>query len=181
MAVSASEIYAAHRSDLNFDWDEHAAVFTTARTRFVRSVRHSKALHEIRSKAIIISASGMGTGGRVVHHLARRVGGRRNTVLFAGHQVAGTRGRKLVDGAKTIRMHGKDHPVRCRVEHVDSFSAHGDQRELLRWVGSLATKPRRTFVVHGEPAASAAFADKLVEQYGHAVELPDLGSVYTLD
>ena len=180
MAVDATETYRHHREDLNFDWSSDGVRLATARTRFVRTPGESKQLAFMKRDAIIISASGMATGGRVLHHLRQRVGEARNTVLFAGFQVDGTRGRKLVDGAETIRMFGEDLPVHARIENFKGFSAHGDQEDLLRWASSLARPPRRTFVVHGEITAAEAFRDLLTERLQHHAHVPRLGEVADL-
>ncbi len=181
MAVSASDTYGRFRDDLNFEWDEHVNRLATPQTTFVRSVRESKRLHELDGPAIIMSASGMATGGRVLHHLARRIGDPRNTVLFAGFQVDGTRGRKLIEGAETIRMLGEDFPVRCHVTHLEGMSAHADRAQLLRWTKSLGCTPRRTFVVHGEPASAEALAQSLREELGHKAEVPSIDTIVDLD
>jgi len=181
MAVRATDLYARHREDLNFQWDDHVDRLATKQTTLVRSVRESKRLHELTGSAIIISASGMATGGRVLHHLARRLGDTRSTVLFAGFQVDGTRGRKLVEGAETIRLLGQDWPVRCHVTHLDGMSAHADRDQLLRWSRSITNIPKRTLVVHGEPAAAAALAGRLHDELGHRVTVPAMGDVIDLD
>jgi metallo-beta-lactamase family protein len=180
MAVDATEIYRRFSRDLNFDWSKTPTRLATSRTRFVKKTEDSKKLHEVSGRAIIISASGMATGGRILHHLRRRLPDERNTILFAGYQVDGTRGRKLVDGAPSIKMFGEEVEVRARVEDMRAFSAHGDRDDLLRWVGSLETTPRRTFVVHGEPVAAAALRDRLDEQLGHDAAVAELDGVVRL-
>jgi metallo-beta-lactamase family protein len=181
MAVSASETYSAYREDLNFAWDDQLNRLATADTTFVRSVQQSKRLQELEGPAIIMSASGMATGGRVLHHLARRLGEPQNTVLFTGFQVDGTRGRKLIEGAETIRLLGQDFPVRCRIADLEGMSAHADRDQLLRWAKSLAVTPRRTFVVHGEPIPAAELARTLTEELGHHAEVPAIDAVIDLD
>ena len=106
--------------------------------------------------AIVISASGMATGGRVLHHLKAALPDARNTVLFAGYQAAGTRGRQLVDGEKSVKIHGETIPVHARIELVESMSAHADSNEILHWLGGFTRPPQLTFIVHGEPAAMEA-------------------------
>jgi metallo-beta-lactamase family protein len=180
MAVDATEIYRRFSRDLNFDWSKTPTRLATSRTRFVKTTEGSKKLHEVSARAIIISASGMATGGRILHHLRRRLPDERNTVLFAGYQVDGTRGRKLVDGASTIKMLGEEVEVRAHVEDLRAFSAHADRNGLLRWVGSLRTVPRRTFVVHGEGPAAAALRDRLDEELGHDATVAELDTVVRL-
>src|SRR6185295_5686659 len=109
----------------------------------------SRRVQESSEPAIVISASGMATGGRVLHHLVRTLPDPKNTILFAGYQAAGTRGRLLKDGAKATRIHGQDVPVRARIEAVDSMSAHADANEIMRWLGGFTRPPAMTFLVHG--------------------------------
>jgi metallo-beta-lactamase family protein len=180
MAVDATEIYRRFARDLNFDWSKTQSRLATARCHFVKTTADSKALHDVHGRAIIISASGMATGGRILHHLRARLPDARNTVLFAGYQVEGTRGRKIVDGARRVKMLGSDVEVRAHIEDLRSFSAHGDREDLLRWTGALETTPRRTFVVHGEAAAAQALRDSLDEQLGHDASVAQLDSVVRL-
>ena len=180
MAVDASHIYVRHHEDLNFDWPGEMLALRTERTRFVRSVVESKALADVKGNAIIISASGMATGGRVLHHLTQRAGESRNTILFAGFQVEGTRGRKLIDGAETFRAFGEEWPVHANVENLRAFSAHGDADDLVRWARSLSRPPRRTFVVHGEPRGSETLRDVLESELRHDAMVPELGACMPL-
>jgi metallo-beta-lactamase family protein len=180
MAIDATEVYRRFSRDLSFDWSKTSTRLATSRTRFVKTTEESKKLHEVDTRAIIISASGMATGGRILHHLRRRLPDERNTVLFAGYQVDGTRGRKLVDGAPTIKMLGEEVEVRAHVEDMRAFSAHGDRDDLLRWVGSLRMIPRRTFVVHGEPPAATALRDRLDDDLGHDATVAELDAMVRL-
>jgi metallo-beta-lactamase family protein len=181
MAVDATYLYRGFSGDLNFDWARAPTGLSTVRTRFVQSVAESKSLHDVSSRAVIISASGMATGGRVLHHLLRRLPDRRNTVLFAGYQADGTRGRKIVEGARSIRMLGVDVDVRAHIENLRGFSAHGDREDLLRWVRSLDAIPRRTFVVHGEPMAARALCDRLNMECGHRATVAQLDDAVWLE
>jgi metallo-beta-lactamase family protein len=117
---------------------------------------------------IIVSASGMATGGRVLHHLARRLPDPDTTVLSIGYQAAGTRGRALEDGARTLWIHGREVPVRAQVVKVDGFSAHADRGEILRWLGGFERPPGATYCVHGEPQA----ADTLAAEIRHRLRWP---------
>jgi metallo-beta-lactamase family protein len=159
LAIEATEIY-ARRGGLR----------VPARYRFARAPAESKALNELRGPVIIISASGMATGGRVLHHLAMRLPDERTTVLLVGFQSAGTRGRLLADGAREIKMLGQVIPVRARIERIDALSAHADQNEILRWLEGFQRPPRITYLVHGEPAASNALATAIRERLGWRVE-----------
>ncbi len=123
--------------------------------------------------AIVISSSGMATGGRVLHHLKAALPDPRNTVLFVGFQAAGTRGRQLVDGAPAVKIHGQMIPVHARVEKIDSMSAHADSKEILRWLGGFKQAPRMTFLVHGELVAMEALQASIKASLGWPTMLPD--------
>jgi metallo-beta-lactamase family protein len=131
-------------------------VFCTQKFRAVSSTQESKDLTASKIPSIIISSSGMATGGRVLHHLKASLPDTRNTVLLVGFQAEGTRGRRLLNGEKTIRIHGIDVPVHARVDSIDSMSAHADANEILRWLRGFKAPPTRTFIVHGEPTAMQA-------------------------
>jgi metallo-beta-lactamase family protein len=159
MANSVTDLYRKHHED-------HGAVFTqkeaagdplnSISVHAVRTVDESKKISAINTPCIIISASGMATGGRVLFHLARRLPDARNAVLFCGFQAEGTRGRALLEGAKTLRIHGEDVVVKAEVVDLPQFSAHAGKSELMRWLTGMPAPPRMTFIVHGEPAASIA-------------------------
>ena len=136
--------------------EREVCVFCTERFRTIASSQESKELTASRMPAIVISSSGMATGGRVLHHLKAALPEERNTVLFAGFQAEGTRGRRLVDGEQSVKIHGQMIPVRARIARIDSMSAHGDSQEILRWLRGFKTAPKRTFLVHGEPPAMQA-------------------------
>ena len=154
--------------------------FCTERFRTVSSPQESKELTASTMPAIIISSSGMATGGRVLHHLKAALPNPRNTVLFVGYQAAGTRGRRLVDGEKTIRIHGQDVPVQARVELVESMSAHADSQEIMRWLGGFRQPPRRTFIVHGEPPAMEALQTSIESKLGWTTTMPEYRETVTL-
>lgn len=142
---------------------------------FTASAEESKALNQIRSGAIIISASGMCEAGRIRHHLRRNLPRPECCVLLPGFQAQGTLGRRLVDGARQVRLFGEDIPVRAEIRAVEGLSAHADQKALLDWAGAFAQPPARTFVVHGEPAAATTLADTLRERLGWHVSVPGRG------
>ncbi len=160
MALDATPFFLAHRDEHDDEMTRLMAAgeepLRPAKLTFCRSPDQSKALNDVRGPCIILSASGMATGGRVLHHLAHRLPDPRTTVLLVGFQAAGTRGATLQSGAQTIRIHGEDVPVRARVATISGFSAHADEAELSRWLATFPSKPRRTFLVHGEAAALAA-------------------------
>lgn len=144
---------------------------------FTESVEESKALNQIRSGAIIISASGMCDAGRIRHHLRHSLPRRECSVLIPGFQAQGTLGRRLVEGAKRVRIFGEDIPVRAAIHSVDGLSAHADRSALLEWVGAFRKPPAQTFVVHGEVTAAQALADTLSQKPGWRVAVPERGQV----
>ena len=126
--------------------------------KYTRSTEESKALNNLGKPAIIISASGMCEGGRVLHHLSRNIGETKTTVLFVGYQAENTLGRKLLQGDRTVRIYGEEYEVRARMEEIDGYSAHADESELLDFIAAIPKKPKHVFVVHGEPDATKAMA-----------------------
>jgi metallo-beta-lactamase family protein len=153
--------------------EREVCVFCTERFHVIRTVDESKQLTASRIPSIVISASGMAEGGRVLHHLKAALPDARNTVLFAGYQAAGTRGRRLVDGEKSVKIHGEWVAVAARIEHIDSMSAHADANEIMRWLGGFTTPPTRTFIVHGEPAAQDALGARIQTELGWAHTAPE--------
>lgn len=146
---------------------------------FTGSKEESIELNSIRSGAVIISASGMCDAGRIKYHLYYNLGNRNNTVIITGFQAQGTIGRRLVDGAKTIRIFGQDVPVRADIYTINGLSAHADQAAILQWLGHFRRPPRQTFVVHGEESAALALADK-VRQMDWQVAVPNHGETFSI-
>lgn len=153
--------------------ERQVCAFCTERFRTISSAQESRELTQSKMPAVIISASGMATGGRVLHHLKAGLPDSRNTVLMIGYQAAGTRGRRLVDGEKTIKIHGEWVPVRAHVERVDSMSAHADSKEVLHWLGGFTAAPKMTFLVHGEPAAMDVQAAAIHEKLKWKTSMPE--------
>jgi len=122
---------------------------------------------------VIISASGMATGGRVLHHLKLLAPDPKNTILFAGFQAGGTRGAAMTAGAERVKIHGSYVPVRAEVANLSMFSAHADADEIMAWLGNFARPPRRTFVVHGEPSASDSLRHRIEEELGWSAHVPE--------
>jgi metallo-beta-lactamase family protein len=145
--------------------------FCTQRMTIVASAQQSADLVASRKPAIVISASGMATGGRVLHHLAATLPDARNTVLFVGFQAPGTRGRLLVDGGKEVKMLGRIIPVAARIERLDSMSAHADAAEIMRWLSGFERAPAVTYLVHGEPVALDALAARIISERGWPVHI----------
>ncbi|WP_373049275.1 MBL fold metallo-hydrolase RNA specificity domain-containing protein [Vulgatibacter sp.] len=175
MAIDATPLYLMHREE----HDEEMVRLITEGMKpihptwvdFTRGVRESQAINDRKGPMIVISASGMASGGRVLHHLKHRLPDPKTTVLFVGYQAQGTRGRKLVEGAQSIRIHGIDVPVRAQIKSIAGFSAHADRSEVHRWLSSIELPPQRTFCVHGEPSALEAMRQRL-EANGWAAEVP---------
>lgn len=154
--------------------------FCTAKLNVVTSIAESRAVQESSRPAIIISSSGMATGGRVLHHLKRLLPDARNTVLFSGYQAAGTRGRAMEEGAKFTRIHGQQIPVRARIERLDSMSAHADASEIMRWLGMFPKPPKLTCLVHGEPDPMDVLKARIEKELGWAVRTPEHGETVEL-
>jgi metallo-beta-lactamase family protein len=184
MAVDATRIYATHLRDRSLDQGVLAGGTSRLNPeglRFHRTVEESKGLNDLPGPRIIISASGMLTGGRVLHHLARLLPDDGNLVLLVGYQAAGTRGRALLDGAPEVKLHGAQVRSRARILALHGLSGHGDSDELLRFLRSGGAKPRAVFVTHGEPPAAAALARRIEKELGCRTFEPRLGSVFDLD
>ncbi len=170
MAADATRIYRRHLDEHRLSAEQCAAMSHQA--IIVNTVAESKRLNALTYPSIIVSASGMATGGRVLHHLKAYAPDARNTILFAGFQAAGTRGASLVGGADAVKIHGEYVPVRAEVANLDTLSAHADRAQLLAWIGQLKA-PRRVFVTHGEPVAADALRLAIAERHGWPVSVPD--------
>ncbi len=183
MAVDATAVFRRHVAEHDFTEAKMAGVAEALASPFVRMAKtasESKAINAHEGPGIVIASSGMMNGGRILHHLAQRLPDPKTTVLVAGFQAIGTRGRTLIEGAKFLRIHGRDIPVRAVVRRVDALSGHGDRREIGRWLAGMPA-PRKTFLVHGEPPAARGMADFLRETRGWEVEVPAIGTVARLD
>jgi len=130
---------------------------------------------------VIVSASGMLTGGRILHHLKHRLPDPETTLLFVGFQAAGTLGRRILEGAHEVRIHGELVAVRAEIREIPALSAHADQRGLVEWVGSLSAPPRAVYLVHGEPSARDALAAVIRSKPGWTVVLPEEGEAIELE
>jgi metallo-beta-lactamase family protein len=180
MAIDATELFRAHPEDHRLSLADARAM--CAVTQYVNSSDESRALNQLTGPMIIVSASGMLTGGRILHHVRIRAGDPRNTILITGYQAEGTRGAALLAGADRLKIHGDYYPVRAEVTAIGSLSAHADSAELLDWVKPLAARaPKEAFVTHGEPPAATALARSLGESFGWSVHTPSLGECCTLD
>ncbi|MGV1099791.1 MBL fold metallo-hydrolase RNA specificity domain-containing protein [Thiovibrio sp. JS02] len=154
--------------------DNHSNPFGFDTLRYTQTVQDSKELNFLREPAVIISASGMMEGGRILHHLRNRIGDRKNTILVTGWQAPNTLGRRIVEGEETVKIFGEEFAVRAKVEVLTGFSGHADRDGLLAWAGAMRKKPGRTFVVHGEEDAALALAESLKADLGFPrVEIPE--------
>ncbi len=162
MGIEATDIYCRHTTEHDFEMaalrSAEGCPISSRNMSVHRTPDESKSINKLKGPLIIVSASGMATGGRVLHHLKQRLPDPGTTVLFAGYQAEGTRGRLLQDGAKEIKLLGQLVPVRAKIKLLDGFSAHADQGEILRWLGAFKNPPQKTYIVHGEPAAASTLA-----------------------
>ena len=185
MAISVSEVFERHPELYDQEMTKlvsrRQSPFDLPGLRMTRTTAESKTINHIRGTAIIMSGSGMCTGGRIKHHLARNIARPESAILFVGYQAVETLGRQIADGAKEVRIHGEMYPVRARVARIEGFSGHADRNELLRWVSGLKPPPRRAFVVHGEPDAARAFAGTLSAQAGWKATVPGYGDEFVLE
>lgn len=171
MAIDASALY--HKFMQEHRLSDEACLQMCRAATLVNTPDQSKALDQRSGPMIIISASGMATGGRVIHHLKAFVGEPRNLVLLAGFQAPGTRGAALANGASTLRIHGQDFPVRAEVGQLHASSSHADGDGLLAWMRLLGRAPHRTFITHGEPAASDALRRRIEHELGWEASVPE--------
>jgi metallo-beta-lactamase family protein len=173
MALDASEIFCRDTEDHKLSEAECRRACAVA--RYIRGVEESKALTANPLPKVIISASGMATGGRVLHHLKRYAPDPKNTILFAGFQAGGTRGAAMLSGVESVKIHGEYVPVRAQIRNLDMLSAHADADEIMRWLRGFRAAPRMTFVIHGEASASDALRHRIEEELRWPCMVPDHG------
>lgn len=178
MAIKATEVYKQFKALHRLTAEDCRAI--DQMTHYVQSVEESMALNASAYPSVIISASGMATGGRVLHHLKSMLGDVRNSVLFVGYQAVGTRGEKLIQGASEIKIHGYNYPVRASIVNLGSLSAHGDYAELMRWLKTSQRAPEQVYVTHGEQVAAASLCERIREELGWEAQLPELSQIITL-
>lgn len=180
MAAATTTVYSNRREEHD---EEYASVLMQRRhplrTRSMSTAssrEESKRLNDAKGARVIVSASGMMTGGRVLHHALRMVPDPEATIVFVGFQAAGTTGRRILDGEREVKILGQWVPVRCRTAKIGGFSAHADWKEVLRWLKEIETGvPRRTFLTHGEPEAATAMGEHIKEELGWNVHVPEYG------
>lgn len=178
MAIDASALFCRRIEDHKLSEAQCRRVCAVA--HYIRSVDESKSLNSDSVPKVIISASGMATGGRVLHHLKHYAPDARNTILFAGFQAPGTRGATMVAGADSVRIHGEDVPVRADVKNLDMLSAHADSDEIMRWLCGFRRPPRMTFITHGEPAPADALRQRIERELRWPCLVPDHGQKVAL-
>jgi metallo-beta-lactamase family protein len=179
MAIDATALYRRFRAEHRLSEEECQRMCGAA--QIISTPEASKELDRRAGPMIILSASGMATGGRVVHHLKAFVGDARNLVLLAGFQAGGTRGAALVGGASTIRIHGQEFPVRAQIGQLRASSAHADADELIAWMRGMPRPPRSVFITHGEPGASDALRQRVERDLGWSAVVPEHGAVHELE
>lgn len=178
MAINATELFRAHSDEHALSPSECASMCNVA--QYTQTAEQSKEIDRGSGPMVIISASGMCTGGRVLHHLRRFLPDERATILFVGYQAAGTRGRSLVDGEDELKLQGQYVPVRARIAQLDGLSAHADYAELVDWLRRSNLTPRDVFVTHGEASASDALRRRLSDAFGWRARVPDLNETVSL-
>jgi metallo-beta-lactamase family protein len=171
MAIRATEIFSRFHGEHRLGRDDYELIDAT--TTYVRTVEESRELVRRKYPCVIISASGMASGGRVLHHLKSLVGDHRNSVVFVGYQAPGTRGAALAGGAERIKIHGAWLPVRAEIQLLDALSAHADANELIEWMRGFGEAPRQAFVTHGEPAAADALRLRIQDELGWKASTPE--------
>ena len=184
MAVSVTHVYAGAKEELDEEMvrsvESGHSELEPDGINFVRDRETSKALNSQHGPLIIVSGSGMANGGRVTHHLQHRLSNPTTTVLFTGYQAEGTLGRRLIEGAPSVHIHGMEVDVKARIEKVNALSAHADQAEILKWLGFFKRPPKQTFIVHGEPPAQEALQQKIEEQLNWRTVIPKQGQQFEL-
>ena len=185
MAAAATQAYSNRKEEQD---EDYASILAQRRHPLrthsmvtASSREESKRLNDEEGTRIIISASGMMTGGRVLHHARRILPDPRATIVFVGYQAAGTTGRRIIDGQREVKIMGQFTPVRCHIERIGGFSAHADWKEVLRWLEGLPAAPRCVFNTHGEPEAAEAMRDHIAERFGWRVEVPQYGDKVELE
>ena len=184
MATSVTRVYADAKDDqddeMKISLANGESELEPTGLNYIRDREQSQALNKQKGPMVIIAGSGMANGGRIRHHLMHRLGSEQTMVLFAGYQAEGTLGRQLIEGHPTVKIFGQEIVVKAQVDKINALSAHPDQGEILHWLSFFKTPPKKTFIVHGEPPAQLALAEKIKEYYGWETVIPDFGDVHEL-
>jgi metallo-beta-lactamase family protein len=185
MANKITEVFKHHAELYDQDMQrlvaQHQSPFDFKGLKEVETVEESKNLNELTGTAMIIAGSGMANGGRIKHHLANGISKPENTVMFVGYQSVGTLGRLILEGAKTVRIHGQQYPVRAKITRIEGFSAHADRDELLKWISQLSVHPKHVYITHGEKEAAESFSKYLHDEKGYETSVPEFGTTVRLD
>jgi metallo-beta-lactamase family protein len=185
MAIKVTEVFRNHPELFDKEMMEqiknHESFFDISQLMLCRTTNESKAINNIKGTAVIIAGSGMCTGGRIKHHLVNNISRPESTVVFVGYQARGTLGRTILDGPKEVRILGRIHPVKARIERVHGFSGHADRDELFRWLSALKKPPKKTFIVHGEAETAETFAGFIREKTGWDVAVPSYQEQINID
>jgi len=184
MGIQATALYSRSRDEHDAEMQQFFAdqvnPILPPNLKVTPSSSESRKLNSLRGPAIIISASGMATGGRILHHLKLRLPDKRNTVIFVGYQAMGTKGRRLVEGEPEVKIHGEWIPVKAHVTQVSGLSAHADAAELLVWLQRRERDPETVYLIHGEYPAQQALATRLSDEFGWKPKIPELGQIITI-
>ncbi|MFQ3574888.1 MAG: MBL fold metallo-hydrolase [Cytophagales bacterium] len=180
MGINVTSLFRRHNNFHTLNGQMSGDIFDFQGLHYYRNQSESIALNNINNRAIIISSSGMCNGGRILHHLFHRLPRPNDTLLFVGYQSEGTRGRKILEGEKSVKIFGEEVQVRCNVEHINGLSAHADRSELMRWMKNFKGSPKHTFMIHGEPEASFALAQLVQKEYGWNVTVPQFMEAFDL-
>jgi metallo-beta-lactamase family protein len=173
MSTNVTDLYLRYASEHNLSDEQCSRIWSGI--EFVQTIEQSKELTADSKPKIIISASGMATGGRVLHHLIAMLPHSQNSIVFAGHQVEGTRGSLLINGMKQIRIYGSDVNVFANIVHMEELSAHADRGELISWLKKMPSKPKKVFIVHGEQEAAGSLQQIIRDEMHWSVEIPQHG------
>jgi metallo-beta-lactamase family protein len=179
LAIKATDIFTRHREDFDSETLKYKDPFNFKNLVYTNTTEESKQINEYQGPCIIIAGNGMATGGRIRHHFKHGLWDPKNTVLFVGYQAEGTLGREIVDGAKMVKMMGMTIAVKADIRVIDSFSAHADLDGLLKWVYGMKRKPKKIFLVHGEPDSIEGFRAKLKKE-GYKTDVPKIGETVVI-
>lgn len=184
MAINSTKVFEKMTSLYDFQAKlellDNKKILSPKQITYTKDVNDSKALADVKGPAIIISASGMLQGGRILHHLQQRLSKPENTVLFVGYQAEGTRGRSLLEGKKEVKIHGQKISVNAKIENISGFSGHADYNEIIAWLMGFNRPPKKTFIVHGEPDASKALSEKIKSKFGWDTVIPEFEQSFEL-
>jgi len=183
MAIKITDVYKRYAGIMDQDMKDllkiHNSPFDFPGLKMVQTVEESKSLN-LKNKIMIIAGAGMCNGGRIKHHLVNNISRPECTILFVGYQAVGTLGRLILDGAKNVRIHGRQYPVRARIAQIQGFSAHADRDDLIKWLSGLQVTPRHIFITHGEVESALAFSRYLTETDGYESSVPKFGTTVRL-